>query len=121
MLRFGNDTFLWCREGEEAERLGRLLQTPTFAAHGLDRRLSGTITGHAEVDLCVKIDLAGPTKEFIDACVAKNVMPYVAQNTSGTKSAVPHEIARTEGDAMSQRKCNLTENRAENAANAPDL
>lgn len=35
-------------------------------------------------------------KEFIDACVAMNVTPHVAQNTSGRKSAVPDEIAHTE-------------------------
>jgi hypothetical protein len=31
MLRFDNETFVWSLEGEEAERLGRLLQTPTFS------------------------------------------------------------------------------------------
>lgn len=48
-------------------------------------------------------------KEFIDACVSMNVTPHVAQNTSGRKSAVPDEIARTEGYAISQRKRKLIE------------
>lgn len=69
MLRFDNDTFVWCLEGEAEERR-RLLQTPTFATQRLDRRLTGTTTGHAEVDQCVKIDFAGPTKEFIVVGVA---------------------------------------------------
>lgn len=107
MLRFDDDTVLWCLEGEEAECLGRLRQPPTFATQSLDRRLTGTTTGHAEADQCVKIDFAGPTQEFIEGCVANNVTPHMPQNTSGAKSAVPHEISRTKGDAISQRKCEL--------------
>ena len=47
--------------------------------------------------------------EFIDACIAMNVTPHVAQNKSGRKSAVPDAIAQTEGYALSQRKRKLIE------------
>ncbi len=46
---------------------------------------------------------------FIDARVAMKVTPHVAQNTSGRKSAVPDEIAQTEGYAMCQRRRKLIE------------
>ena len=37
------------------------------------------------------------------------VMPHVAQNTSGRRSAVPDEIAKSEGYAVSQQKRKLIE------------
>ena len=48
-------------------------------------------------------------KEFIDACLQMKVMPHVAQNTSGRRSAVPDAIAKTDGYAMSQQKRKLIE------------
>jgi hypothetical protein len=49
------------------------------------------------------------TKEFIDARVAMKVTPHVAQSTAGRTSAVPEEIAQTEGYPMSQRRRQLIE------------
>lgn len=47
--------------------------------------------------------------EFVGAPVAMNVVPHVAQMTSGSQSAVPGSIARTEGYAISQQKRKLIE------------
>jgi transposase len=47
--------------------------------------------------------------EFVQACQAMNVVPHVAQNKSGRSSAVPDEIAMSEGYAISQQKRKLIE------------
>lgn len=65
--------------------------------------------GNDEREVTLGADKGYDAKEFIDACVAMNVTPHVAQNTSGRKSAVPEEIAHTEGYAISQRKRKLIE------------
>ena len=62
-----------------------------------------------EREITLGADKGYDAKEFIDACVAMNVTPHVAQNTSGRQSAVPNEIAQTEGYAVSQRKRKLIE------------
>lgn len=43
-------------------------------------------------------------QEFIDACREMKVAPHVAQSTAGRRSAVPDEIAGSEGYAISQQK-----------------
>ncbi|ELW9773768.1 TPA: IS5 family transposase [Pseudomonas aeruginosa] len=48
-------------------------------------------------------------REFIQACLAMNVLPHVAQNKSGRSSAVPDAVAQSEGYAISQRKRKLIE------------
>jgi IS5 family transposase len=47
--------------------------------------------------------------EFVQACLAMNVTPHVAQNKSGRKSAVPETIAQSAGYAISQQKRKLIE------------
>ena len=47
--------------------------------------------------------------EFVQACQHMGVIPHVAQNTSGRRSAVPDAIAASEGYALSQRKRKLIE------------
>ncbi len=47
--------------------------------------------------------------EFIEALQDMKVTPHVAQNTSNRKSAVPDEIAATEGYRISQQKRKLIE------------
>ena len=47
--------------------------------------------------------------EFIEACQPMKVTPHVAPNTSGRRSAVPDEIARSVGYAISQQKRKLIE------------
>jgi transposase len=65
--------------------------------------------GDPECEVTLGTDKGYDAQEFIDACVAMNVMPHVAQNKAGRKSAVPDEIAQTEGYALSQRKRKLIE------------
>lgn len=57
-----------------------------------------------DVQLTLGADKGYDAKEFIDALQAINVVPHVAQNTSGRRSAVPDAIAATEGYAISQQK-----------------
>ena len=47
--------------------------------------------------------------EFIAALDVLKVKPHIAQNRSGRRSAVPDEIAASEGYALSQRKRKLIE------------
>jgi transposase len=65
--------------------------------------------GDDDREVTLGADKGYDAKEFIDACVAMKVTPHVAQNKSGRASAVPDEIARTEGYALSQRKRKLIE------------
>lgn len=48
-------------------------------------------------------------REFIGACQGMGVIPHVAQNTSGRRSAAPDVIAASAGYALSQRKRKLIE------------
>ena len=65
--------------------------------------------GDDEREMTLGADKGYDAKEFIDACQAMKVTPHVAQNKSGRQSAVPDEIAQTEGYATSQRKRKLIE------------
>jgi len=65
--------------------------------------------GDEERAITLGADKGYDAKEFIDACQAMKVTPHVAQNKSGRQSAVPDEIAQTEGYAASQRKRKLIE------------
>ena len=65
--------------------------------------------GDEEREVTLGADKGYDAKEFIDACQAMKVTPHVAQNKSGRQSAVPDEIAQTEGYASSQRKRKLIE------------
>ena len=65
--------------------------------------------GEPEREVTLGADKGYDAQEFIDACIAMNVTPHVAQNKSGRKSAVPDAIAQTEGYALSQRKRKLIE------------
>src|SRR6195952_5374241 len=47
--------------------------------------------------------------EFIATLDGLKVKPHIAKNESGRRSAVPDEIAATEGYALSQRKRKLIE------------
>lgn len=47
--------------------------------------------------------------EFVEACLRTRVMPHVAQNTNGRRSAVPDPIAASAGYAISQQKRKLIE------------
>jgi transposase len=65
--------------------------------------------GDAEREVTLGADKGYDAQEFIEACVVMNVTPHVAQNKAGRKSAVPDEIAQSDGYALSQRKRKLIE------------
>lgn len=65
--------------------------------------------GDAEREVTLGADKGYDAQEFIEACVAMNVTPHVAQNKAGRKSAVPDDIAKSDGYALSQRKRKLIE------------
>ena len=57
-----------------------------------------------ETTLTLGADKGYDAQEFIEALQEMNVLPHVAQNTSGRKSAVPDAVAASEGYAISQQK-----------------
>ena len=57
-----------------------------------------------ETTLTLGADKGYDAKEFIEALQEMNVLPHVAQNTSGRKSAVPDAVAASEGYEISQEK-----------------
>jgi len=59
---------------------------------------------HPEAQITLGADKGYDAAEFIQALQAMKVTPHVAQNTSNRKSAVPDEIAATEGYRLSQQK-----------------
>ena len=62
-----------------------------------------------EASITLGADKGYDSKEFIDALQEMKVLPHVAQNTSGRKSAVPDAIAATPGYAISVQKRKLIE------------
>ena len=66
-------------------------------------------TFDVKTEITLGADKGYDAKEFIEACLAMGVIPHVAQNTSGRRSAVPDAIAQTDGYAISQQKRKLME------------
>ena len=62
-----------------------------------------------EIEITLGADKGYDAKEFIEACVAMNVVPHVSQNTAGRRSALPDEIAASAGYAVSVQKRKLIE------------
>ena len=60
--------------------------------------------GDAEREVTLGADKGYDVQEFTEACVVMNVTPHLAQNKSGRKSALPEDIAKSDGYALSQRK-----------------
>jgi hypothetical protein len=58
-------------------------------------------TGNSKAEITLGADKGYDAKEFIDALQEMNVIPHVAQNTSGRRSAVPDAIAASGGYAIS--------------------
>ena len=63
----------------------------------------------SDVEVTLGADKGYDAAEFIEELQRMKVTPHVAQNKSGRRSAVPDEIAATEGYALSQRKRKLIE------------
>jgi IS5 family transposase len=117
------------RKGNTASELRYMGHTPSDNRHGLIAKAMVTrADGHAEREVAKAMDSDArqalgdderevtlgadkgyDAKEFIEACLAMKVTPHVAQNISGRKSAVPDEIAQSEGYAIAQRKRKLIE------------
>jgi hypothetical protein len=54
-------------------------------------------------------DKAYDTRSFVEALTERGVVPHVARNTSGRRSAVPDAVAESPGYATSQRRRKLVE------------
>lgn len=59
-------------------------------------------TDNQDASITVGADKGYDAQEFIDACLEMDVIPHVAQNTSGRRSAVPDAIVARPGYAISQ-------------------
>ena len=118
---------LYCK-GDNASRLRFMGHTLADNRHGLiANAMVTTADGYAEreaakvmivnakqaanatAQITLGADKGYDAAEFIEALTAINVVPHVAQNTSGRKSAVPEHIATTDGYAISQQKRKLIE------------
>lgn len=64
---------------------------------------------HEKAQITLGADKGYDAAEFIDALTQMMVLPHVAQNTSGRRSAVPDHIAATDGYVISQQKRKLIE------------
>jgi transposase len=116
------------RKGNSASELRFMGHTLSDNRHGLiaNARVT-TADGHAEreaakamiadavqvapeqAQLTLGADKGYDAAEFIEALSAMAVLPHVAQNTSGRRSAVADSIASTDGYGISQQKRKLIE------------
>ncbi|RZA29647.1 MAG: IS5 family transposase [Proteobacteria bacterium] len=116
------------RKGKTASELRFMGHTLSDNRHGLIASAMVTVAdGHAEreaakamihdacqvmgddYEITLGADKGYDAREFISALQAMNVVPHVAQNTSGRRSAVPDAIAGSDGYAISQQKRKLIE------------
>ena len=115
------------RKGKTASELRYMGHTLADNRHGLIANARVTLAdGHAEreaakvmiADACqanpeatltLGADKGYDAAEFIEALQELKVIAHVAQNTANRRSAVPDEIASSEGYAISQRKRKLIE------------
>ena len=116
------------RKGNTASELRYIGHTLSDNRHGLIANARVTqADGHAERE-AAKVMIADAVQaaaedahvtlgadkgydaaEFVEALQAMKVIPHVAQNTTNRRSAVPDDVAATDGYAMSQRKRKLIE------------
>ena len=117
------------RKGKTASELRLMGHTLTDNRHGLvvnarvtqadgyaERQAAKAMINDArqahedpDVSITLGADKGYDAKEFIEALQEMNVLPHVAQNTSGRRSAVPDEIAASVGYQISQTKRKLIE------------
>lgn len=117
------------RKGKTASELRFMGHTLTDNRHGLVvHAMVTTADGHAEreaakvmihdarqavgdadTEVTLGADKGYDAAEFVEELQRLKVIPHIAQNKSGRRSAVPDEIAATEGYALSQRKRKLIE------------
>ena len=116
------------RKGNTASELRYIGHTLSDNRHGLIANARVTqADGHAERE-AAKVMIADAVQaaaedahvtlgadkgydaaEFVEALQEMKVAPHVAQNTTNRRSAVPDDVAATDGYAMSQRKRKLIE------------
>lgn len=65
--------------------------------------------GSDACEITLGADKGYDAQEFAQACLGMNVVPHVAQNKSGRRSAVPDAIAQSIGYGLSQQKRKLIE------------
>lgn len=116
------------RKGNTASELRFMGHTLSDNRHGLIVNAAVTTAdGHAEreaakamiadaqhaaddqAQITLGADKGYDAQEFIEALTQLKVLPHVAQNTSGRRSAVPDSVAATDGYAISQQKRKLIE------------
>lgn len=116
------------RKGKTGSELRFMGHTLSDNRHGLIASAMVTVAdGHAEREaaktmihdarqvvgddreITLGADKGYDAREFIDALQELNVVPHVAQNTSGRRSALPDAIAGSDGYAISQQKRKLIE------------
>ena len=122
------DARLYCK-GDNASRLRYMGHTLTDNRHGLVANAVVTIADgfaereaakammndavqaadNSEAEITLGADKGYDAKEFIDALQEMNVIPHVAQNTSGRRSAVADTVAASAGYAISVQKRKLIE------------
>jgi len=122
------DARLYCK-GDNASRLRYMGHTLTDNRHGLianamvttadgfaEREAAKAMindarqaTDNSQAEITLGADKGYDAKEFIDALQEMNVIPHVAQNTAGRRSAVPDTIAASAGYAISVQKRKLIE------------
>ena len=64
---------------------------------------------HEQAQITLGADKGYDAAEFIEALTQMKVLPHVAQNTCGRRSAVPDSVAKSDGYAISQQKRKLIE------------
>ena len=117
------------REGKTASELRYMGHTLTDNRHGLvvnamvtqadgfaEREAAKVMIQGArdavadpEIGLTLGADKGYDAQEFIEVLQSLKITPHIAQNKAGRRSAVPDEIAASEGYALSQRKRKLIE------------
>jgi len=116
------------RKGETTSELRYMGHTLTDNRHGLvvnamvthahgfaEREAAKAMIGDArraapaQAEVTLGADKGYDAREFIEELQRLKITPHIAQNKSGRRSAVPDEIAATEGYALSQRKRKLIE------------
>lgn len=122
------DARLYCK-GDNASRLrcmghtlcdnryGLIANAMLTAADGFAEREAAKVmikaavqaAGNPEASITLGADKGYDAQEFIDALQDIKVIPHVAQNTSGRRSAVPDAVAASDGYAISIQKRKLIE------------
>lgn len=114
------------RKGKTASELRYMGHTLSDNRHGLvASAVVTTADGYAEreaakamlndasqcagTQITVGADKGYDAADFVQTCLAMNVVPHVAQNKAGRRSAVPEAIAQSEGYAISQQRRKLIE------------